>query len=158
MWLSDDVWQDSHANHKGGNCKQRSKTVVRLVAVLFPKVMENRSKTIDKCLKVNTERKNKRRCNKKCMFRARRKLVFDEETSQEWRPLSKTESVKRLMEDQTDWLAEISLSDQGKCMEQYNFDLVSGQTLDGTFDFESMEGTTPAKAQKCGEIRQSLVH
>ena len=95
-------------------------------------------------------------CKKK-LYKAKRKLVFDEETEGGTISPQKADVQNRLSDGQ-ELIAEIQHSQRAKCQHQYNFDIVTGEELNGTFDWQIAEDTRPTNVLKCGKPRHSLVH
>lgn len=127
-------------------------------SVLDVKIMENRSRKIAHQRKRSLAMDNEESCSKKRILRARRKLLFDEEPDAGSHSPAKADVRSRVFDSRMDLVAEVTLADELRCISQYNFDIIAGKPLAGTYEWESIEGATPTKLQKCSEVRRSLVH
>ena len=115
--------------------------------------MENRAKKIDQCRKRSLDAKKEEPCIKKCMLKARRKLVFEEKT--EGRDASPERA--EVQRGYTDFEAEMQFT-ADRCRRQYNFDIIEGEAVNGPFNWQVRKVTRPTNLTKCGEPRHSLVH
>ena len=119
--------------------------------------MENKARKNEKYRKRNAEEYGDESCKRK-LFKAKRKLVFDEETEGGTISPRKADVQNRLLDDRTEWVAEDTHSQRVICLHNYNYDISTGEALHGVFNWEIVEETRPTNVLKCGKPRHSLVH
>ena len=121
--------------------------------------MENKARKDVKHRKRRNEEHGDEACKKK-LYKAKRKLVFDEETEGGTTISPRkadVQNISRLLDDQ-ELIDEIQHSQRVKCQHQYNFDIVTGEELNGIFDWQIVEVTQPTNVLESGKPRHSLVH
>jgi len=118
--------------------------------------MENKEKKTDLLGKRSTDEQIAMRCKRKCLFRAKRKLVFNEETEGGTTSPRKANLESSLLEDCEDFIEDMQQSNRDNCLYQYGFDIVTGESVDENFGWQV--DTRPTNVLKCGKPRRSLVH
>ena len=118
--------------------------------------MENKERKNDMLRKRVTDEQTGMPCKKKCLFKAKRKLVFDEETEGGTTSPRKASLESRLLDDCEDFIEDIQITNRDNCLYQYGFDIVTGQSVDESFSWQI--DTRPTNVLKCGKPRHSLVH